>query len=116
MALFKGKLFKAGKLFAGKLFGFTLEIVVQPIGTGGGPLGAIPDLRDYRVTIRITRNSKIWERIFVTSQTGLASLESVIATFKGIKRFFDTITVHVSGPISINIKRIYILVKNRGKK
>ena len=36
MSLFKGKLLKSGKLFAGKLFGFNVEIVVQPVDTGGG--------------------------------------------------------------------------------
>lgn len=106
---------RAGHKWLAKLgFGFQVEIIVTPVsreGGGGGGL-LIPDLRDYRITIRITNKGKVWEQSYITDQTGLSSLEYVIATFKGIKRVLDNVKFVISSPI-ISIKKVWVNIMSK---
>ena len=112
MALFNGKLFSTA-LLLGRIFGFTTEIIVTPIvrpDTGGGIPNWYPDLEEYRVTIRITRNGKKWEQSFEANRFQLSTLEKVLITFKSITKVLHNINILVT-PIGINIKKIWVNIR-----
>lgn len=100
------------KLMAMMGFGFSVEIIVQPRDSGGGGGLLIPDLREYQVTIRITRNGKVWEQSYITGMSGLSTLEYVVIVFKGIKNIFDGVMFSIKSPI-ISIKTILVKLYKR---
>ena len=105
---------RAGHKILAKLgFGFSIEIIVKPIDTGGGwGKGDIPDLNEYLITVRITHKKKRWEQSFKANAFELKSLEKIMVVYKGINKIIDNISFVITNPM-ININRIIVKVKRK---
>lgn len=100
-------------------FGFKVEVIVTPLKDGGGAYGPdykfIPDLREYLITVKITKNGKVWQKSIEANQFQMKSLERVILTFKKISITLEDIKVAILEH-SINIQKIIISVWSKGQQ
>lgn len=102
---------RAGHKFFSKLgFGFQLEITITPKdGGGAGQPSFIPDINEYLITVKITRNGKVWQKSIDANRFEMKTLERVVMTFKSIKTIIENITFQFKIK-SINIKNIILKV------
>ncbi len=102
---------KAGHKILSKLgFGFLVEVIVTPVGGGGGIY--LPDTTRYNVTVRITRNGKVWESTTEVSPYTLRGLEKIVITFKSIIQLIRDIKISVVSR-SINSRDIVVTAFKR---
>lgn len=93
------------KILAKFGFGFQVEVTIVPVDTGGGYQPHDPT--EYLITVKITRNGKIWTQSFEANRFQMKSLERVMLTFKNITSIVEEISFVVKQK-SINIKNIIV--------
>lgn len=101
------------KLFASLGFGFDVEVIItpKPLDTGGGS-GSIPDLREYLITVKVTRKGKVWVKSIEANQFELKTLEKVLITFKKINTIVENISIQIKNSM-IQSKNIIVNIFNK---
>jgi len=100
---------RAGHKILAKLgFGFHVEVIITPKDTGGGYGPSwIPDQQEYLITVKITKNGKIWQKSMEANRFQMKSLERIILTFKSVNTIIENISFNIKMK-SINIKNILV--------
>ncbi len=93
-------------------FGFSVEVNITP-KDGGGSWGTDPtfihDLNEYLITVKITRNEKVWKYSLEANRFEMKSLERIMVSFKKINTIVESVTFAIKQK-TINMKNILIEV------
>lgn len=103
------------KLLASLGFGFSVEVIIQPkpVDTGGGAAGrSIPDLREYLITVKITRKDKVWIKSIDANHFEMKTLERVLISFKKINAVVENISIQIKESM-IKSKEVFVQVFKR---